>query len=63
MTPAKLRSIRLRAGLTQQALGDRFGYCANTIRGWEHGRGSPNKLTLAAYVALDRGKWQEYICG
>ena len=37
MTSKEFRAVRLRLGLTQLQLAERFGVRANTVWRWEHG--------------------------
>lgn len=53
---ARLRALRLRAGLTQEALADRAGLSPRAVRAWEHGDRRPhagNLGRIADVLALD----------
>lgn len=45
-----VRAARLRAGLTQRALGERLGTTQSAIARWESGAESPRLTTLAALL-------------
>ncbi len=53
----ELTAARLRAGLTQEQLGERLGVAADTIVRWETGATTPKGLharVLAAFLAESR---------
>lgn len=45
----KVRSVRRKCGLTQQAFADTFGFTVGAVRDWEQGRKRPDR---AARVLL-----------
>lgn len=54
----RIKSLRKKAGLTQQELGDRFGVAKSTICQYENGNSTPNddiKIAMANYfnVSMD----------
>lgn len=48
--PSKIRSIRLRAGLTLREAGELVGRDKNTVWRWEAGRVRPGELVREAVV-------------
>ena len=47
---ALLKSYRARHGLTQEALGLRWGVSTYTVRGWEAGRSTTHQAVLVALL-------------
>ena len=63
MTAAKVRSIRLRLGLTQEALARRLGVARATVTRWENGSRRPRRITDLAFRTTVEAKelrvWNE----
>lgn len=51
MTPAALKRLRARLGLTQQALAERIGVQRNAIARWEMSRRSPHARAIPPMAA------------
>lgn len=59
-----MRALRLRAGLTQEALAERAGLSPRAVRAWEHGDRSPhagNLGRIAAVLGLDGPQRDELV--
>jgi putative transcriptional regulator len=54
LTPAEVRSIRLRRGLSQSAFAARYGLNLRTLQDWEQGRVQPEAPARAYLVVIDR---------
>ncbi len=50
--PARLRTLRKRKGLSQQALGQRLGVSQTSIYKWENGQAEPDMDTLRQIAAF-----------
>lgn len=44
----KLKDLRMENGLTQRELGEKLGYCNQTVSFWESGRREPDLDALVA---------------
>ena len=44
----KLKDLRIENGLTQRELGEKLGYCNQTVSFWESGRREPDLDALVA---------------
>ncbi len=60
--PERLRRLRKRRGLSQQALAERCGLSKNMIGRYEHGNRIPNIYT-AREIADVFGVTIDYLCG
>jgi DNA-binding transcriptional regulator YiaG len=52
LTPAGIRDIRGRLGLSQEDLAARLGVSANTVYNWESGRTAPRQRNMSQLLAL-----------
>lgn len=52
MTPAEVRALRVRMGLSQEAFAKRLGVSVNTVTRWERGVMRPKGLSLVALKRL-----------
>lgn len=57
-----IQRARLSAGLTQEALAERSGYSADTIRAWENGARFPSMEAVDALVACLQAPWLGTMC-
>lgn len=55
-TAKSIRSLRLRLGLTQEAMAQHMGLSVDTIRRWEQERGKPSYLTREALDRLEKSR-------
>ena len=60
--PERLRTLRRRKGLSQQALGDRLGVSQTSIYKWESGQAEPDMETLREIAAFF-GLTMDALCG
>lgn len=60
--PERLRRLRKRRGLSQQALAERCGLSKNMIGRYEHGKRIPN-IYKAREIADVFGVTIDYLCG
>lgn len=49
-----VKAIRQRAGFTQRAFAERFGFALGTLRDWEQGRTNPDGAVRALLLIIDR---------
>lgn len=49
--PERFKTERLRLGMTQAGLAEKFDVTRRSVNNWESGVGSPNGETLAAFAA------------
>lgn len=57
MTPAKIKALRKREGLSQEALARKLNVSTAAVRRWEagiHGMRPKNKIALAAIAREDK---------
>lgn len=49
-----VRAIRQRAGLTQRAFAERYGFSPAAVRDWEQGRRRPERAARILLTIIDR---------
>jgi putative transcriptional regulator len=54
LTPAEVRGIRQRRGLSQPAFAARYGLNLRTLQDWEQGRAQPDGPARAYLLVVDR---------
>jgi putative transcriptional regulator len=54
LTPAEVRTIRRRRGLSQAAFSARYGLNLRTLQDWEQGRAQPDGPARAYLLVIDR---------
>lgn len=59
MTPDEVRSIRLGAGLTQEALARRLNVTLSAVKGWESGRRRPSGAVTILLSMIRDGEMPE----
>jgi putative transcriptional regulator len=52
MTPADIKSLRERSGLTQAAFARAYGVPVRTLQDWEHDRRKPDGAALSLLRAI-----------
>ena len=55
-TPQRIKELRRRAGLSQEAFAQALNVTTSTVTKWESGKATPrSKAALAALAAFERG--------
>lgn len=49
-----VKGIRRRAGLTQRAFAERYGFALGTLRDWEQERTNPDAVARSLLLIIDR---------
>lgn len=61
MTPKQIKSARIKAGLSQNALAEILGTHAMTISKWETGARTPDSSAVAAIKMIDWARSQGHL--